>query len=105
MVTQALMPNHHKLWCWYCVGGGWWGKVGGGGIIMEIHLCCSLALWLGVDVAWHGPAQPQPGVHHTPNGRLLPWDAVVVIVVREILLLPPHWLLRPDRPEQRHGCL
>lgn len=67
--------------------------------VTEIDLCCSLALWLGVDVARHGSAHPQTGVHHTPNGRLLPRDAVVVIVVSEILLLPPHWLLHPSRPE------
>lgn len=81
MVTWVLMPNNQH------------------------HLCRSLALWLGVDVARHGSAHPQPGVHHTPNRRLLPRDAVVVIVVGEILLLPPHWLLRPGRPEQQHRCL
>lgn len=72
---------------------------------VEIHLCCCLALWLGVDVAQHGSAHPQPGVHHTPNRRLLPWDAVVVIMVCEILILPPHWLFCPDRSEQQYRCL
>lgn len=70
--------------------------------MQDIHLCCSLALRLGVDVAWHGSAHPQARVHHAPNRRLLPWDAVVVVVVCEILLLPPHRLLRPGRPEQQH---
>lgn len=69
------------------------------GSCLEIHLCCCLALWLCVDVTQQGSAGPEPGVHHSPNRRLLPWDAVVVIMLREVLIVPPHRLFCPDRPK------
>lgn len=68
----------------------------------ESHLCGGVALRLAVDVTQQSCAPPQPGVHHAPDGRLLAWYAVVVIVIREALVLPPYWLFCPGRPTDRY---
>jgi len=51
-----------------------------------------------VDVAYHGGAGPEPGVHHAAHRRLLPRDAVVVVVLRGLILLSPQGLLQPVVP-------
>lgn len=58
----------------------------------------------GADLA-EGPegtglSQGEPGVHQSAQGRLLPWDAVVVIVFR-FLLIPPGRVLWPGQPGDR----
>lgn len=47
-----------------------------------------------------GLSEGEPGVHQPAQGRLLPWDAVVVVVLR-FLLVPPGRLLRPGQPGDR----
>lgn len=47
-----------------------------------------------------GLCQGEPGVHQSSQGRLLPWNAVVVIVLH-VLLIPPGRLLQPGQPEDR----
>lgn len=41
---------------------------------------------------------PEPGVNQPPRGWLLPWDAVVVIVLSCLFILPPGRLLCTQRP-------
>lgn len=105
--SSNYISDNIRWWCLLCniVVIGSAGNARTKRATVEIHLCCCLALWLGVDVAQHGSTHPQPGVHHPSNRRLLPWDAVVVIMICEILILPPHWLFCPDRSEQQHRCL
>lgn len=50
-------------------------------------------------------AVPEPGVDQPPWGWLLPRDAVVVIVLSHLLILPPGRLLRAQRPAVRMGWL
>lgn len=48
---------------------------------------------------------PEPGVDQPPWGRFLPRDAVVVIVLSHLLILPPGQLLRAQGPAVRMGWL
>lgn len=72
---------------------------------MESHLCGGVALWLAMDVAQQSSIPSEPGVHYTPNGRLLAWYAVVVIVIRATLILPPYRLFCLDRPTEVNICI
>lgn len=74
-------------------------------VCLESHLCGGVALRLAVDVTQQSSAPPEPGVHNTPNGRLLAWYAVVVIMIRKTLVLPPYWLFCPGRPTEVNICI
>lgn len=72
---------------------------------MESHLCGGVALQVAVDVTQQSSIPSEPGVHNAPNGRLLAWYAVVVIMIRETLILPPYRLFCPDRPTKVSICI
>ena len=44
-----------------------------------------------------GLREGEPGVHQPTQGRLLPWEAVVVVVLR-LLFVPPGRVLHPGQP-------
>lgn len=50
-------------------------------------------------------AVAEPGVNQPPWGGLLPWDAVVVVVLSRLLILPPGRLLCTQRPAAGMGEL
>lgn len=52
-----------------------------------------------------GCAVAEPGVNQPPRGGLLPWDAVVVVVLSRLVVLPPGRLLCTQRPAAGMGEL
>lgn len=54
---------------------------------------------LDADVAQER-AVPEPGVDEPPRGWLLARDAVIVVVLACLVVLPPRRLLRPQHPAQ-----
>lgn len=62
-------------------------------------MACTPKLRLGVTE--RGPLM-EAGVHKAPKGRLLSWDAVVVVMLGGLLILTPGRILCPHGPGWKH---